>query len=41
MAQTPCRFRLGHHDGVECSFMALAAISFVALIAGIGALLIG
>ncbi|MHC2333520.1 hypothetical protein ACVIW0_002809 [Bradyrhizobium sp. USDA 4454] len=30
-----------HTNGVEYSFIALAAISFVALIVGVGALLIG
>ncbi|KRQ12195.1 hypothetical protein AOQ73_04660 [Bradyrhizobium pachyrhizi] len=32
-------FRLSHYDGVEYTFMALAAISFVALIVGVGVLL--
>ena len=34
-------FRLSHADGVEYSFIVLALISFVALIIGVSALLIG
>lgn len=36
-----CMFQFDHLNGVEYGFIGLAALSFVALVVGVGALLIG
>ena len=40
-AHTASMFKFDHMDGVEYSFVGLAAVSFVALVVGLSALLIG